>query len=142
MALEVALRDDGNATIDDDDATIDDAIIYQLSNTVITHDMRARRTGHTARLLPSLQFIMNFLRTEFELQIAFTEMYMWFTVGVMSCMAACARRGVLSGAVHSVGIGIVAHIAIVYRRIVIVYHRIVIVYRCIVIVYRHIAIVT
>ena len=27
---------------DDGNATIDDAIIYQLSNTVITHDMRAR----------------------------------------------------------------------------------------------------
>ena len=40
--------------------------------------------------------------------------------GVVSCMAARARRGVLSGAARSVGVGIVAHIAIVYRRIAIV----------------------
>ena len=71
----------GTRLCDDGDATIDDAVIYQLSNTVITHDMRACQTGHTAQLLPSLQFITNFLRTEFELQIAFTEMYVWFTVG-------------------------------------------------------------
>ena len=63
-ATRRCLCDDGNATIDDDDATIDDAIIYQLSNTVLTHDMRVRGTGHTAQLLPSLQFITNFLRTE------------------------------------------------------------------------------
>ena len=43
--------------------------------------------------------------------------------GVMSCMAARARRGVLSGAARSVGVGIVARIAIVYRRIVNVYRR-------------------
>ena len=38
--------DDGEATIDDDDAMIDDgdAIIYQLSNTVITHARAPDRT--------------------------------------------------------------------------------------------------
>ena len=53
--------------------------------------MRARQTGHTAQLLPPLQFIMNFLRTEFELQIAFTEMYVWFTVGGVAWCPAWRR---------------------------------------------------
>ena len=54
--------------------------------------------------------------------------------GVVSCMAARARRGELSCAARSVGVGIVARIATVYRRIVIVYRHIVIVYRRIAIV--------
>ena len=49
-------------------------------------------------------------------------------------MAARVRRGILSGAARSVGVGIV------YRRIVIVYRRIAIVYRRIVIVYRRIVV--
>ena len=86
---------------------------------------------------------MNFLRTEFELQTAFTVfrgplqrvrvMYGWGR-GVVSCMAARAQWGVLSGAARSVDVGIVARIAIVYRRVAIVYRRIAIVYRRIIIV--------
>ena len=54
------------------------------------------------------------------------EVYGWGR-GVVSCMAARTRRAVLSGAARSVGVGIVARIAIVYHHIIIVYHRIAIV---------------
>ena len=64
-----ATIDDDDATIDDDDATIDDGdvIIYQLSNTVITH-ARARQTGHHALIRSTWPRVIKCEATELRVE--------------------------------------------------------------------------